>query len=371
MRKSLFLLFLTALAYFFSSSICFCSNGQEKNKTEAKKTSLVVLPVIFYTPETRWAAGAGGLYAFRLGKSEITTRPSSLLFDFIYTQNKQFVIEFMPELYLKEEKYFLTSYLSSQKFPEKFYGIGNNTPESVAEDYTPRTVSIEFSFQKKIWPKEKIYAGLQYKFQDFKILKFEKEDGMLARGEISGTKGGKISGAGFILKLDSRDNIFYPTRGDYFELSTNFYGQALASDYSFVRVDVDLRKYIPLFSSHVLALQAFMQSASGSSPFYMLSKLGGQSTMRGYYSGRYRDKILVAFQVEYRLPIWRRIGMVCFAGWGDVADKFNHFKLEDFKYSLGWGLRYKIIRKEGTNLRLDFGYGQGCSGIYFTAGEAF
>ena len=34
----------------------------------------------------------------------------------------------------------------------------------------------------------------------------------------------------------------------------------------------------------------------------MLSLMGGESLMRGYYLGRYRDKNLVAGQVEYILP---------------------------------------------------------------------
>ncbi len=93
--------------------------------------------------------------------------------------------------------------------------------------------------------------------------------------------------------------------------------------------------------------------------------------MRGYYSGRYQDKYLLAMQVEYRLPVWRRFGMVAFVGIGDVSKSLETFRLDQIKYSYGFGFRFKIAPKEGTNLRLDFAWGKGTSGFYFTAGEAF
>ena len=92
--------------------------------------------------------------------------------------------------------------------------------------------------------------------------------------------------------------------------------------------------------------------------------------MRGYYEGRYRDKDMIAFQMEYRLPVWWRFGLVGFVGFGGVADKIKKFKLKKFKYSIGWGIRYLLIRNEKINVRLDFGYGESSSGTYITIGEA-
>ena len=71
------------------------------------------------------------------------------------------------------------------------------------------------------------------------------------------------------------------------------------------------------------------------------------------------------------MPLWKRIGLVGFAGFGDVADKISHFDLENFKHSVGFGLRYLFSPKERLNIRLDFGFGSGTSGVYFTAAEAF
>ena len=102
-----------------------------------------------------------------------------------------------------------------------------------------------------------------------------------------------------------------------------------------------------------------------------LARLGSESILRGYYSARYRDTTLAAFQVEYRLPVWWRFGMVGFAGYGQVADSIGRLKIGEFKYSVGLGIRFRIDRKEGTNIRLDLGFGKGSSGNYLSGGEAF
>ena len=93
--------------------------------------------------------------------------------------------------------------------------------------------------------------------------------------------------------------------------------------------------------------------------------------MRGYYDGRYRDRHLLAFQAEYRLPVWGKFGLVGFAGLGRVAPTLGGLDFSGLKYSAGFGLRFKIAPREGANLRIDWAFGQGTSGVYFTAGEAF
>jgi len=115
-----------------------------------------------------------------------------------------------------------------------------------------------------------------------------------------------------------------------------------------------------------------MDIITNNPPFQLLSLFGGRERMRGYYEGRYRDKNMMVFQMEYRvMPVWWRLGLVGFLGFGDVSNTIKNFKLRDFKYSVGGGIRYLFSREEKMNLRLDFGYGKDSSGIYITIGEAF
>jgi hypothetical protein len=114
-----------------------------------------------------------------------------------------------------------------------------------------------------------------------------------------------------------------------------------------------------------------MNVTTGNPPYSSLSLMGGESLMRGYYLGRYRDNHMLALQVEYHSPQWKRAGVVVFTGLADVAARFNDFRLRDLKYSVGFGLRYMINPEEKINLRLDFGFGKESFGVYMKILEAF
>jgi outer membrane translocation and assembly module TamA len=102
-----------------------------------------------------------------------------------------------------------------------------------------------------------------------------------------------------------------------------------------------------------------------------LPRLGGDVLLRGYNGSRFRDKILAAAQVEYRAPLIWRIGIVGFAGLGQVADRFEHLGRRGLKPSLGFGLRFNLDPPDGLNLRLDFGFGRKSDGNYLSGGESF
>jgi outer membrane protein assembly factor BamA len=103
-----------------------------------------------------------------------------------------------------------------------------------------------------------------------------------------------------------------------------------------------------------------------------MAALGGSTSMRGYYDGRYRDRSQVVFQAEYRFPLIGRLGGAAFLSYGDVSPRLSQFDLLRFKYSYGTGLRFRVNPRERLNLRIDYGWGKGKSqGLYFTLGEAF
>jgi hypothetical protein len=135
---------------------------------------------------------------------------------------------------------------------------------------------------------------------------------------------------------------------------------------------LDVRKYFSFSPAQVLGLEARVVLETGNPPFWAMSLLGGDSIMRGYYLGRYRDRNMICWQAEYRwTPAVWRLGAVGFLGFGEVADKVANFKLSDFKYSVGFGLRYILNKEQNINIRLDFGFGSGAFGVYVTGGEAF
>ncbi len=108
----------------------------------------------------------------------------------------------------------------------------------------------------------------------------------------------------------------------------------------------------------------------GNPSWGMLAQLGGSSAMRGYYEGRYRDKHKIETQVELRQHVWRRNGIVVWAGAGTVFDKPGSIKLRHVLPNYGVGYRWEF--KKNVNVRLDYGFGKkGQSGFTFNINEAF
>jgi outer membrane protein assembly factor BamA len=365
--KKVLILIILILCNFAYPLLVF---GEEsaQDTLKQKRSNLAWLPILYYTPETKIAGGALINYCYRESGSKITNRPSTIMPSFIYTQKKQISSELRVDLYLKNESYNLKGYIGYIKYPDKFYGIGNKNSADMEEDYTSRMIKLRVDFYKKLY--SGFYAGIQYQFENSKILKIEGNS-LLAQRNICGSEGGTASGCALLMNWDTRNNIFYPSVGSLCQLSAGLFSGVLGSDYDFNRYSLDLRKYFPLFSSHVLVVQSLINITTGSPPFQMLPLLGGTNIMRGYYQGRYRDKKMIVFQTEYRLPLWWRFGLAGFAGFGDVADRVSNFEISAFKYSVGCGLRYQFNPEEKHNLRFDFGFGEGTSGFYITMGEAF
>lgn len=344
------------------------SQAVEEEKETKKKAGWIALPVIYYTPETSLAFGMGAMYYFRLSGQDAKQRPSSVRTLMVYTQKKQWMIIFSPELYLKNEQYCLQGNFMFSKFKSKFWGVGPYTPSENEEDYAYRVTDVSVKFQKRIF--SKLNFGLQYEHQNNNIIEVKRR-GLLETGQFLGSDGAKVSGLSLLANWDSRDNIFSPSNGSFCQCAVTFFRRTVGSDYHFDRVNLDLRSYFRLLTSHVLAIHGFFNFTSGDVPFQMLSFLGGPMIVRGYYQGRYRDKHAVVFQMEYRMPLWRRLGIVGFTSFGDISDKISRFVLTNFKVTFGTGIRFALKPEEKLNLRFDIGFSKESMGVYFTLIEAF
>ena len=94
--------------------------------------------------------------------------------------------------------------------------------------------------------------------------------------------------------------------------------------------------------------------------------------MRGYTAGRYLDRHMVSTQVEYRLELSWRFGMVGFGGIGEVVPGAD--QLVDGKNLLpagGGGVRFVLNKKHHVNLRLDAAAGKNSHTWAMGVGEAF
>lgn len=134
---------------------------------------------------------------------------------------------------------------------------------------------------------------------------------------------------------------------------------------------LDIRKFIALDSSshHLFALQFYGKWNTADAGFGNYNKIGNESYFRGYYNGRFRDRNLIATQVEYRFKVYKRFGAVAFLGGGTVYGKT--FDLSTLLPSYGGGFRFLIDRENNTNLRMDYALGTEGGAFYIGFGEAF
>ncbi|NTW50319.1 MAG: BamA/TamA family outer membrane protein [Chlorobiales bacterium] len=344
-----------------------------KPDTGIVMSGITGLPYISYTPETKLSAGIAGMYFFRNNDPRLFMRPSSVSVGINYTQRKQLTIVTNYDIYFSDGNYRLFGRGSYEKYPFDFYGIGNATSEKMEEEYTPNSFTLTTSFLFNLMRSpvgQGLNAGPTYQFRHDKIVEREN-GGLLASGLVRGYDGGFVSGLGLMANWDTRNNVFSASDGSYYEFSMIFYSKLFGSDYFFNRYVFDGRKYFSVTKTHVLAIQTYLSFITGNPPFYMLSLLGGDLSMRGYFLGRFRDNHMMVFQAEYRLPVWWRFGLVGFVGLGDVSHRIGGFRLDSIKFSYGPGLRFFVKPEEKIALRIDYGIGDKSSQIYITFLEAF
>lgn len=340
----------------------------EKKIGMIKKGNLVPLPVAFYSPETSLAFGGVLFNLFRTVPDDTLSKFSNVRTAIIFTLRSQLLVDVDHDIFTRNEKYRITGKFLFAKFPDFFYGIGNQTEQKDEELYNANNFNIKTQFMRQIF--DNFYAGLMYNL--YYLGNIDKEaNGILDTANIVGSNGGISSGIGIILQWDTRDFNLNTSRGHFIELATRHFRDYLGSDFMYNIVEFEALKFFPLAPNHVLGLQFQGRFSNREVPFQQLSLLGGDKLMRGYYRGRYRDKVLYAAQVEYRWKFYKRFGLVVFGGLGDVSKEFHTFDFSDIKPSYGFGLRYMILPKRKVNLRLDLGFGKETQGIYINITEAF
>jgi hypothetical protein len=116
------------------------------------KSGFFVLPLLYYTPDTRWAYGGAGVYYFKIPPKyeyEKETRVSYIQFLADYTQNKQLDVWSTWNIFSRNENYLYKGELRYREFPDRYYGIGNNTSKSSEELYSYSLISIKNLALKK------------------------------------------------------------------------------------------------------------------------------------------------------------------------------------------------------------------------------
>lgn len=249
---------------------------------------------------------------------------------------------------------------------EDFYGIGSDSSRDAHTSYLREGLDTSgfVTFAPRSWLTVEGSAG----FLDMQIRSGrqkgipsidERFDGASAPG--LGLDGDMIH-AGLAIEIDRRDDDFFPRSGGRYYAGVNaFHGMDDVRG-DFTRADVDVRQYfaVPKTTRHVIAVRSQFAFSGGAGdhavPFYMLPRLGGSSTLRGYETSRFTDRHAMAFSIEHRFLLTPKLQLVGFADAGQVAPRLGAFDLSTLHTSFGAGVRYNIKNKAVA--RFDVARGQ-------------
>lgn len=345
-------------------------NRVMNNTSDPAKPKLINYPTIAYSPETSWELGVSSLYIYSANQ-DLKNRLSEVKAFTFYTLENQYGIWLDHALYSDQNTWFFYGKARYQSFPLLYYGIGSDSPAEHTARIDGQYTLLKERFLREVVPS--LYVGLE--------LDYQRLAGVAYRDTVVGTQlpevganGSTNIGFGLGILYDNIHNALNPREGLYSEWAFLNYRPGFGSDYAMTSYIIDNRIYHPLQENTVLAAQLFGQFTTGDAPFNMLALMGGESLMRGYYLGRYRDKNLVAGQIEYRILPFKgskKWGASAFLATGQVFSDESPFELGKFLPTAGAGVRYLIFPEKDIYTRIDVAFTQEGPGFYFFIGEAF
>lgn len=335
----------------------------------------LIYPVLALAPETRLEVGLSSLYLFQ-AKRDVSNRLSEVPIYVFYTQNNQYGIWLDHMIFSDQSRFSFLGENRVQDFPLKYYGIGMEASYEDAVLVEAKQVLLRERMLVRISETD-FYVGPELGLNVFRDVTFSAiEDGPAPSVLPLGGEGtGNLTlGAGLV--RDTRHNPLNVRDGFFGELAYLHSSSTLLSEYTFSNAYVDLRAFRSFGEHYVVAGQVAGQFGFGELPFNELGMLGGDSLMRGYYVGRYRDRNLAAAQAEVRflpLPLGftERVGAAAFVAAGTVSPSLDAFSLSDVRLTGGVGLRLLTFPKSDIFTRLDVGFSEDGPGVYFYVGEAF
>ncbi len=355
------------------------SNAHNLENIKPKKLYFTFLPAVGYTLQTGFAAAITAGVAFHTEK-EIENKISNIVTSMTYTEYNQFLFPIAANIWTKKNKYNISIDYRFLKYPSTNYGIGSRTNENDAYTLNFSYIKLHQTIVRKIF--KDFYAGLGIYYDYFyDIEEVDPPAGMHTSFErYSNKKQETAVGIAFKLLFDSRDNDINAHKGTFASVIYRPNFTDLGSDKNWKSLQIDVRKYIPLFGSkkNILALWSFNWFNMGNekSPYLLLPSTGWDdqyNTARGYIQSRFRAKNMIYAEAEYRFGISTNglLGGVVFANGQSFSRSLSN-QLSIISPGFGAGLRIKLNKHSNTNLCIDYGFGlNGSKGLFLNFGEVF
>ncbi|MEI6859736.1 MAG: BamA/TamA family outer membrane protein [Shewanella sp.] len=351
--------------------------GADGEFDESKAIDMSYLPTAYYTPEKKFGVGLLMVGLYKTDNASIKEQPSSLVLNSFVSMNNSYGVEVENMTFFNQGKQRLLLGLELYNEAAVYYGQGieKGDQDSNHHEYEEQLYSFKPRWMTQV--ANNYFFGIGANFIYAKGDRLELVETEMSVDSANIFPSNVSSGLMVTSIYDSRDYRLNATKGWLFQIDAGLYQNNQFS--SFYTYDIELAHYIDLSSGlglcsgkcsmpGLIAWQVQGHFTQGDVPWNMLPDLGGSNTMRGYINGRYRDEQMMMGQVEYRLPIFQRYGMVFWGALGSVAPKVGDLT-EDLLTSYGAGFRFNI--KDNINLRFDVGVGENETNFYLNVNEVF
>ena len=169
-----------------------------------------------------------------------------------------------------------------------------------------------------------------------------------------------------VLDYDSRDNIFTPNRGVFFEMEAGFARGAFGSDANYETLNTRAFAWHPV-GDFVLGLRGDARLSRGDVPFFAQPYV----SLRGVPAARYQDRNAVVLEGEARWNVTPRWALVAFGGAGKAYGRRQSWDQAETVGAGGLGFRYLFARKLNLYAGIDVARGPEDTAFYLTAGSAW
>jgi hypothetical protein len=338
-------------------------------KPSAHRGEFVIAPLPISSP----ALGTGIVpvlgYIFPLSTRDKISPPSVIGGAGLVTDNGSAAFALAGDFYFREDTYRATAAYFRGNLNYNLYGVGTDAGNADLKLPLKQTGQIFFAeFLRRIgW---RFFLGPRFLSGDSIITIRSGGDAVPLPPDIGLRTSLRAFGAHLL--RDTRPNRFYPSTGMFLNFSADFFLEGLGSKYSFQSYRFSFSKYGSLGKKHVLAYNLAVCGTGGQPPFYGNCIYGTNNQLRGYTAGQYLDRYMVSTQLEYRLELPKRFGIVGFGGIGEVVPGGDQLlRSKNFLPAGGGGVRFALSKKYHVNLRADIAVGKNSHTWAMGVGEAF
>ncbi len=328
-----------------------------------KPKNLLLVPIPTSNPTFGTGLILGGAYFYAQTEEQKKAQPASFTGAAAgYTDSKSWFAGVMQQNYWKEDKWRFTGvagYLNLNL--ELNPGVTENG-DTRPVDWLVDGAFLQARLSRRL--RGNWYLGLTGRYLDIsQVIGLDIEDeGFNLLSEIS------APGVGLNLDFDTRDMPSNPYSGRYFEVKALTSSQSGSDADSYQSYQARFRSYHSLADPLVLAWDINGCYKSGQIPLWDTCRLA----LRGFPGTDYLGKQSVYAQAEVRWRLYKRWGVVAFAGAGRVDDSFGRLGEDETIPSYGLGLRFMVLESQRINVRLDYARSdKGNEAWYLSVTEAF